>query len=221
MNKKTLLSPAVEKVVDTLESEIIFGQLKPREELVEDVLMEKTGAKRHVIRTAIQELVNRRLAVKPRGRSARVIDLSTTEVQEIYEMRELLQREAARIMPLPASNEQLNQLKETHIKYLAAVEIDADKKLIHQLNDNFHNQLFALCGHRELCKAIHYYTEASNPIRSYGIASKDWLQQAVKEHAAMIRAIEQLDRLALKKLVVQHMLPTRQRWEALHGALNS
>lgn len=208
---------SVTGIVDVLEADIIFGRLRPNQELTEDSLMDRFGAKRHVVRSAIQELIGRRIVVKPRSKSARVKDFALEEVDEIYHMRELLQRDAALIMPLPAAADALSALKETHVKHAAAVSVGADGNLIHQLNDEFHDRLFALSCNHELCKAIAFYTEASNPIRSYGIVEPAWLQQAVREHAAMIHAIEEQDRATLARLVVDHMQPTRRRWEVLHA----
>lgn len=212
----TMPAPAGE-IFEQIESDIVFGRLRPNQELVEDVLMARFQAKRHVVRTVIQHLVARRLAVKPHSKSARVKDFTAEEVREIYYMRALLQREAARILPFPVGVDQLNALKEVHVRYAAAVEIEADKNLIRKLNDEFHDTLFALCGNTELHKTIRFYTEASNPIRSYGIADPHWLATAVQQHAAMIRAIEAQDRDALETLVVSHMQPTRQRWESRHN----
>jgi DNA-binding GntR family transcriptional regulator len=212
------MTPApIFRLVEQLEADIIFGRLRPHQELLEDALMQRFGAKRHVVRAAIQELVARRIVVKPRSKSARVKDFSAREVHEIYHMRALLQREAAMIMPLPVDPALLAPLKETHVKYVAAASVGADPLLIHQLNDQFHSQLFALCGNTTLCAAITFYTEASNPIRSYGITDKVWLNRAIAEHAAMINAIEQCDRTTLARLVVDHMHPTRLRWESMRG----
>lgn len=220
MTYSTRLSPAVREIVEHVESDIIFGRLRPNQELIEDALMARFDAKRHVVRSAIQELVARQIADKSRSRSARVKDFTPLEVQEIYHMRALLQRDAVHIMPFPVVVEDLNAIKETHVKHAAAVSVGADKILIHKLNDEFHERLFALCRNAELCKAIAAYTELSNPIRSYGIVDQDWLRRAIEEHAAMIRAIEKQDRATLEQLVVDHMQPTRRRWEALHAGMS-
>lgn len=214
MNPDNVMAPSTEKLVEDLESDIIFGRLLPHQELLEDALMARFSAKRHIVRAAIQELVARRIVVKPRSKSARVKGFSAAEVNEIYDMRALLQGQAARIMPFPVSPEGLKNLKEIHVRYAAAASVGADQSLIHRLNDEFHDQLFALCQHKMLCKAITFYTEASNPIRSYGITDKTWLEQAITEHTAMIQAIEGQDRTALESLVVKHMQPSRQRWVA-------
>ncbi|WP_417251346.1 GntR family transcriptional regulator [Castellaniella sp.] len=209
---------SVQKVMEDLEADIIFGRLRPNQELTEETLMERFSVKRHVVRSAIQELMLRRVVIKSRSKSARVKDFTLEEVREIYHMRALLQRDAALIMPLPVSLEALTTLKQAYLDHAAAVSAGMDGGLIHRLNDVFHKRLFDLCCNLELCKAIAFYTEMSNPIRSYGIVDAGWLRQAVDEHAAMIAAIERQDRTVLANLVVEHMQPTRSRWESLHFA---
>lgn len=207
----------LDKIVQELESDIIFGRLKPYQELIEDALMERFDAKRHVVRAAIQTLVNRNIVVKPPSKSARVKNFTLQEVKELYQLRALLQRYAVEVMPLPVNSEDLNRLKEIHIQYETAVKIGADPLTIHLLNDQFHKCLFSFCQNHMLCEAINTYTEISNPIRSYGIVDKEWLKQAIDEHAQMIQAIEDQDREKLSILTVQHMQPTRLRWENMNN----
>lgn len=207
-------TPAQE-LAELLEADIIFGRLRPHQELIEDALMARFDVKRHIVRSAIQELVFRQLVVKPRWKSARVKDFTRVEVDEIYQMRALLQRQAAHIMPMPVAQDELDELKSTYVSYVAAASVGADKVLIHRINIAFHERLFALCHNRTLCAAIAFYNEVSNPIRSYGIADKAWLARAIDEHAAMIRAIEMQDRETLERLVVDHMQPSRHLWESM------
>lgn len=218
MTARPTANPSLESIIDSLESDIIFGRLRPHQELIEDALMERFNAKRHVVRAAIQALVARHIVVKPRARSARVRDFSLKEVEELYAMRALLQREAVNIMPFPVDPAALDALKEVHVQHVAAASVGADAWLIHKLNDRFHQQLFDLCGNATLAQAIAFYTETTNPIRSYGITDKTWLARAIKEHAAMLAAVEHEDRATLAKLVVEHMQPTRRRWESKRGA---
>jgi len=217
MNQESIMAPTTEKLVEELEADISFGRLRPHQELVEDALMARFGAKRHAVRAAIQELIARSIVVKPRSKSARVKDFTETEVDELYRMRALLQREAVNTMPLPAEPAALNKLKEIHVRYVAAASVGADQRLIHKLNDEFHSAIFELCRNQTLSKAIAFYTEASNPIRSYGITDKQWLDRAISEHAAMIGAIERQDRQALAELVVDHMHPSLKRWQAVRA----
>lgn len=216
MKQLTTKPDSLTAITERLDAEIIFGQLRPHQELVEDALMQRFNAKRHVIRSAIQALVDSGIVIKPRGKSARVKDFSQSEVKELYQMRELLQREAVLQMPFPLPITALITLKKIHTKYIAAATAGKDLYLIHQLNDQFHRELFSLSANKTLCSAIDFYSEATNPIRSYGIAHPQWLAQAIKEHSEMIAALEQADRDTLARLVVEHIRPTRQRWEQTH-----
>lgn len=215
-NANNHLPLAVNQIVKDIEADIIFGQLRPYQELTEDSLMERFATKRHIVRTVIQELVNRRIVTKEHSKPARVKNFTATEVEEIYHMRALLQQNAAHIMPLPADPELMQALIAAHEQHANAVANGVDYTNIHNLNDQFHNALFKLCKNNELCKAINTYTELSNPIRSYGIIDPNWLTQAVQDHAAMVEAIKNQNRDLLKKLVVDHMQPTRKRWESLY-----
>ena len=84
-----------------LEFDILFGKLRPRERLVEDALMQRFAAKRHVIRQALGELERMGIVTRARNRGAAVRDFTAEEVNEIAELRETLQRRAAQRMPLP------------------------------------------------------------------------------------------------------------------------
>src|SRR5918997_2561481 len=101
---------AVGDVVRALEFDILLGRLRPRERLVEDALMTRFSAKRHVIRRALDELERIGVVVRARNRGAAVRDFSAQEVEEVYEIRELLQRHAAERMPLPGDADHIAEL---------------------------------------------------------------------------------------------------------------
>jgi len=215
--RKNPVNASLEEIVTTLEAEIIFGRMSPRQELVEDVLMERFGTKRHIIRAALQELIQRGSVEKERGHSARVRSIPPVEVNEIYQMRELLHREAVRVMPLPGAPRDVAELREIDAAYVAAIDENREALAIHQLNDRFHEKLFGLCRNTLLCEMIHMLNLRSAPIRSHGIVDPEWLTQARREHAQMIEAVEKGEREALSRLVVEHMQPTRQIWERMHS----
>lgn len=208
---------SIAEIVSTLEGEIIFGRMSPEQELIEDGLMERFDAKRHVIRSALQELIQRGLVDKQRSYSARVKSFKPAEVNEIYQMRALLHCEAVRIMPLPAAAVDTVVLREIHVAYETAVESGEDPLVIHQLNNAFHQALMGLCRNALLCELIIMMNLRSAPIRSHGIVQPAWLAQACLEHSKMIAAVEAGDRETLSQLVVDHMMPTRRIWEEAHS----
>lgn len=217
MNRKTTESEtSLDSVLEFIEAKIIFGEMKPGVELTEDWLMDTTGAKRHIVRGALEQWIRQGLVTKQRGHSARVKQFSPVEVNEVYEMRALLHREAVRIMPLPAARGDVLALTEIQRSYEEAIDSGAPPTQIHRLNDAFHRTIWALSRNSLLQEMIETLNIRSASIRSHGITNRNWLKQARLEHREIIASIEDGDREKLARLVVDHMHPTRQIWENMH-----
>lgn len=92
---------ALGAMVAALEEDVVFGRLHPRERLVEDDLMARFDVKRHVAREALAALDRMGLIERRKNVGALVRSFSTQEVQELYELRGMLEVEAARKIPLP------------------------------------------------------------------------------------------------------------------------
>ena len=65
--------------------------------------MQRFSAKRHVVRQALADLENIGIIVRSPNRGATVRDFTAQEVEEICELREILQHRAAQRIPLPAA----------------------------------------------------------------------------------------------------------------------
>lgn len=206
------------EIADAVEDEIIFGTLRPHMELSEDTLIARFDAKRHVVRQAIGALVDRQIVTKPPNRSARVKDFTPKEVSEIYDMRELLQREAIMRLEFPSRSDlsQIEDVRQAHEDACAS----SDLRRIHRLNDDFHAAIFGLCPNRTLSAEVARYNQMTNAIRSLGIADQALRNRALHEHAQMVDALREQDRDGLARLCVSHMQPTKDKWLALRAAVN-
>lgn len=210
---------ALAAAVAALEEDIIFGRLKPRERLVEDVLMQRLDAKRHVVRRALAELERLGIVVKERNKGCAVRDFAPEEVEHIYEVRELLQRHAAQRMPLPAPPELVAELRAIHESHAAAAEA-GDLRAVYRLNNAFHDTFFRACGNPHLAATIAHYAWLAHAIRSYRIADPVLLAQARDEHAQLVQALADGDRAALVRLAGDHIKPAKEAYlKAEAGAL--
>ncbi len=199
------------EIVTALEEDIIFGRLFPRERLVEDALMERFDAKRHLVRQALGELERMGIIVKKQNRGAFIRDYSRGEVEEIYEMRELLQARAARRMPLPAPAHVVENLHGINQRLSEALQ-SADLRAMYHLNNEFHDTLFGHCQNRYLAEAIRYFAWQAHPIRSFRIANPSMFARALEEHEQMIDAMRKGDRDQLERLCVEHIQPSKQAY---------
>ena len=205
-------------IVPILEEDIIFGRLAPRERLVEDDMMQRFEVKRHVVRQALMRLERMGLVTRERNKGAFVRDFSLHELEEVYEMRELLQERAVARMPLPAPSTLIARLRHIQADHAAAVNA-WDLPAIYRLNNDFHEALFGTCGNRHLADAIEHYTWLAHAVRSYRMINRELLADAPMEHAQMVDALEAGDREELKRLCAEHILPSKDAYRRARRAL--
>lgn len=198
------LDASTPEVVAALEFDIHFGRLRPRERLVEDALMSRFAAKRHVVRQALAELEKMGIVVRVPHRGAMVRDFSAQEVEEIAEIRETLQAQAARRMQLPASEELITHLTAAQGQHDAAVR-SRDPRSIDAANEVFHQTFFDACGNHQLAAAIAHYAYLSRAMRLYPLVDAQLLETLRAEHWGMIEALKTGDRDRLVTLVTGHI----------------
>lgn len=171
-----------------LQRGIISGQYRPRERLVEDEIIARTGATRHAVRRAFDELERLGLAVRQPNKGVQVRDYSIGEIEELYEIRECLEMRAASRFNRPASTELVAKLTDIATRHRDASRSQhfAD---VFSLNNAFHEVLYRAAGNQQLADAIIHYTFATHPIRTRAFPSEELREIAITEHFAMIGAI--------------------------------
>src|SRR5256885_14915844 len=100
------------EVIRRLEEDIIFGRFAPGSRLVEDTLMGRYGASRHFVRQALFQLERQGIVLREKNIGATVRFYSAEEVRQIYEVREMLTRQAALMISLPAPARPIPQVPE-------------------------------------------------------------------------------------------------------------
>ena len=201
-------------IVQRLEEEIALGVLRPRERLVEDDLLTRFNAKRHVVRQALIDLETMGIVSRPPNRGAVVRDIGRDELEQIYFVRELLERAAAEVMPLPAEAQVLKKLTDLHERHSKASR-EGRLRDVFRLNLEFHKALFDACGNTLLSEAILQFAFKAHAIRSYTIGDPKLLARVCEEHARMIKLMRggEANRAALVKLVSDHKRPAKQAYE--------
>jgi DNA-binding GntR family transcriptional regulator len=195
-------------IVQRLEEEIALGLLRPRERLVEDELLSRFGVKRHIVRQVLAELELMGIVTRRPNRGATVRDFTADEIEQIYFVRELLERAAIEVMPLPAGVAVVTTLDDLHTRHCVAVKAGRLRDVF-RLNLEFHQTLFEACGNAPLTEAISQFAFKAHAIRSYTIGDPNLLARVCKEHAQMIKLMRGSDRPALVKLVSEHKQPAK------------
>lgn len=202
---------ALGAMVAALEEDVVFGRLHPRERLVEDELMERFDVKRHVAREALAALDRMGLVERRKNVGALVRSFSVQEVEDLYELRGMLESEAARRITLPVASDRLARLVAIQERHDAAVA-DGDTRRVFRANLAFHQELFSLSSNDTLRKAIAEYARQTHPIRFASLVSPGYRDRARREHWQMIDALGAGDRDTLVALCGAHLLPSRDAY---------
>lgn len=191
-------------VVARLEEDIIFGRLPPGARLTEDALMSAYGTSRHFVRQALMDAERRGIVRREKNVGATVRFYSAEEVRQIYEVREMLTRQAALMIPLPAPQALIDELTSLQRQYCAKADL-RDLRGIHEANDAFHVALFSACGNPYLVRSLQDYMNITLPMRAKNLADHDGLAQSQRQHDLMIELLRGRDSWALAQLCVDHM----------------
>jgi DNA-binding GntR family transcriptional regulator len=208
-----IASPAStdESIAAALEEEIIFGRLKPGERLREEALLERFGHSRHFIRAALARLEKMGIVVRTRNIGAAVRAFSIAEIEQVYEVREIVQRQAALRVRLPAGPEDIARIQAIHADYVRCVEA-GDLRGIHTNNDRFHIAIFELCGNAYLLALVRQYMDLTYVIRTNTFSDADALQGSRRQHEMMIEQLNGRDSWAFSELCVQHLRPNKEEY---------
>jgi DNA-binding GntR family transcriptional regulator len=202
----------VQLAYDKLEAAIIFGELKPRQRLVERQLQDELKISRTPIREALRRLEAAGLVINKPNHGAIVTDLDPTEIEDNYVVRLGLQDLAVSVMR-PYTAKELSSLE----------RMQADMKLAYaardfrrwmKINTRFHEVLMTPVDNptllaelaRVIAKtyvvwrfhALGFWSDPNGPSNS------------LREHEQLIDAIRNEDWKKFRQLLAEHtMRPVR------------
>jgi DNA-binding GntR family transcriptional regulator len=192
------------EVIRRLEEDIIFGRFAPGSRLIEDTLMARYQASRHFVRQALFQLEHRGIVLREKNIGATVRFYSGDEVRHIYDVREMLTRQAALMIALPAAKRLVEELKVLQAQYCTRADAQ-DLRGIHEANDAFHVALFSACGNPYLVRSLQDYMNLTLPMRAKNLADREGLEISRRQHEIMIELLQGRDNWALAQLCVEHM----------------
>ncbi|WP_165435098.1 GntR family transcriptional regulator [Bradyrhizobium sp. Leo121] len=181
-----------DQAFERLRDAIITGHFPPGARLIERELCEAMGVSRTSIREVLRRLEAEQLIeVEPR-RGPIVARLSRKQVQEIYEVRALLEAAVVRRFALEAGAEDIAALRRIYEK-LKVVREQEDVAAIVSTTRQFSEHMMKIVNH-ELISDIHQKLIARISVsRVFAISLPGRLQQSARELAEVMKAIEQRD----------------------------
>jgi DNA-binding GntR family transcriptional regulator len=182
---------------------IVEGHFTPGRRMREIELASWLGISRTPTRHALARLeIEGLLEVRPRTGLV-VSSLDETAMEELYEMRAVLEGAAAAMAAHHASAREvaaLNQLVEDEAL------LPADPSVRYRHNLSFHRAIYAAAHNRFLMKSLHALHDAIALLGPTTLGTKGRLPDAAREHRLIVEAIEQKDRIRADKEARGHIL---------------
>lgn len=188
-------------VADALREAIVRGILQGGLQLRQDALAAEFGVSRIPIREALRRLEAEGLVTMKPNRGAVVTELSGEEVQEIYEIRILLESAILRMALPNMSAETLRRAEEV----LDTIDAEANAVRWIDLNREFHWILYAPANKPRLLHLISTLrTNVDRYVNLY-ISFLDKRGDAQREHRKILNACRQGDEDAAVRALKQHL----------------
>lgn len=196
---------AQEFVLEQLRREIVTRQLLPGAPIRQELLAEKYGTSRVPLREALKILEGEGQVTYVPHRGYYVADLSLDDLNEVYEIREILESKALAVAVARMTSEDVESLRRIHERLDAATGA-GDIVAMTALNRDFHFALFDISAMPRLVRLIRVLWDSTDAYRSLYYGELDNRQTVRGEHAAMLDALENGDAEALVTLHHQHRM---------------
>ncbi|WP_206956116.1 GntR family transcriptional regulator [Trinickia acidisoli] len=181
-----------ELTLDKLRGAIVQGYFKPGARLVERTLCDELGVSRTVVREVLRHLETEGLVETVARQGPIVARLDPSQVGEIYELRSLLEANAARACAERATPDLVLRLRDVRRKIEAAfAEGDMRDVLIH--TEAFYDAMFEGADKLVSLSVVKSLNARINRLRALTIATPGRGEESNREMNALLDAIERHD----------------------------
>lgn len=211
-----------EEVMEILRVSIVRGELMPDSLHSVGAMAETLGVSRTPVREALIELGSRGMVRFERNRGVRILRTSIQDLEEIFELRMLLEIPAARRAVERLDPAKLRQLRAEYAGMEKAAAAGREDEL--WAHDRaFHHALMLMSGNRRLAEYVDNLRDVVLVRGATTAGRSRSLEQIAAEHHMILEAAERGDADAVGQALADHVAHTRQlliaqEQEALRGA---
>lgn len=191
----------------TLVSDIRSRALQPGDRLTETELARRLGISRTPVREAIRQLESDGLVTHVARVGAVVRSLDYAEINELYEMRAVLEGTAARFAARAASDIEIAELESINAEMAAAGDVAG----LYDTNRQFHAVLLNAARNRYLTQSVEALQKTLLILGPSTMEEGHRAAEAIAEHRALIDALRARDGAAAEAAMRAHI-------EAAHRA---
>lgn len=201
-------------VYEQLRERILTGAYGPGERLRQSAVADQFEVSQTPVREALARLASDGLVQLQPRRGAVVSALSLKEIDEVYELRELLDPYVARKAVVAGSDEQLAAIAAAN-QSCSMPNLGASE--LFERNRIFHRAIYEACGSTRMLQLFESLWHSVTAVRMFDVyvSDPDELEQMKKEHAAITEALLARDADRAEEVVREHIAAARRDLLAL------
>ena len=189
---ETNSAPASAGVLAKLQEDILTGQMRPGEKIIEQRLCERYGASRTPVREALRQLELDGLVEYILNRGYFVIGMSERDFEDMFDLRKAYEMQAVKWAIERITEEEMENLEET-FEFMEFYTMRNDIEKMQVINAGFHQIIYEACKNRMLQKlltAFQTYLKYKSPEVDY---QENYLSTVLEEHRAIFKAFMDKD----------------------------
>ncbi|MCX8997952.1 GntR family transcriptional regulator [Rhizobiaceae bacterium BDR2-2] len=176
-------------LLNEIREAILSGKYPAGQQLRQDRLATEYGVSRIPIREALFQLEAEGLVrIVPR-RGAVVSELSALEIDDVFELRLLLETRLFRRSAPLLTDDDIEQVKDIEARYRQAIEQDR-ASLYGELNAELHSALYKRADLPRTGQMVASLLQTSERYTRIHLSSPEALTRAIREHVDLIRLVE-------------------------------
>lgn len=198
------LLPLRDVVFVTLREAILEGKLKPGDRLMEIQLSNQLGVSRTPIREAIRMLEKEGLAITIPRKGAQVAKLSEKDMEDVLEIRNVLDELAVSTACDRMDEDELLKLKEAKESFEIAVK-KKDTTAIAEADVAFHDVIYQACKNPKLENILSNLREQMYRYRLEYVKDESVYKNLVEEHNALYEGFVKKNKELLVAITNKHL----------------
>ena len=196
--------PLRDVVFNTLREAILKGDLQPGERLMELQLAAKLGVSRTPIREAIRMLEQEGLAITVPRKGAEVAKMTLKGMEDVLEIREVLDELAVQLACARITEEQLRLLKDRKQEFELSLK-SGKLKAIAEADVKFHDVIYDATGNPKLVNLLNNLREQIYRYRVEYLKKAENHPILLREHEAIYQALINRDSEAARVSIREHV----------------
>lgn len=196
--------PLHEEVAERLRALLTEGRLEPGARLNERVLCERLGVSRTPLREAFKVLASERLIELNPNRGASVVALSRADAEQLFELMGALEALSGQLAAERRTEAELAEIRALHFEMLAA-HSRRDLSSYYGLNRKIHQAINRSARNPALSETYDSVNTRIQNLRFRSNFNQEKWDCAVREHQAMLEALEAGDGSRLRSVLERHL----------------